>query len=102
LSCNAVAWQPIPPAGKIAQCRIVFPIRDFRLNRGAGNPARSHLSDGFLPVANSEEPAAAKIVFPAMRLRAAVGCQLAGVRLSARFGGLSRRIVAARKDSQVS
>jgi len=33
--------------------------------------------------------------------RSAFSCQLAGVRLSARLGGLSGRIVAARKDSQV-
>jgi hypothetical protein len=37
----------------------------------------------------------------AARKLSALSFQLAGVRLSARLGGLSGRIVAARKDSQV-
>jgi hypothetical protein len=48
-----------------------------------------------------ERPPAGRIACHAMRCAQAVGCQLAGVRLSARLGGLSGRIVAARKDSQV-
>jgi hypothetical protein len=41
-------------AANLAQCPKFSPISDFCLDGGAGNPARSRLSDGFLPVANSE------------------------------------------------
>jgi hypothetical protein len=89
-------------------------IRDFCPSRGAGNPARSRLSGGFLPVANCEEPPESRLQprLPAPQCAArklsavsfqlsAIGFQLTGVRLSDRLGGLSGRIVAARKDSQV-
>jgi hypothetical protein len=45
----------VPNAAKFS------PSRDFCLHSGAGNPARSRLSGGFLPVASSAEPAESRL-----------------------------------------
>jgi hypothetical protein len=67
---------------------------------------QSCLQAAFQAAGRAGKPACSQDWLPRNALRAsfqlsAIGFQLTGVRLSARLGGLSGRIVAARKDSQV-
>jgi hypothetical protein len=66
----------------------------LRATMGDENPQRP---DGIRP----QDAILPRNALRASSQRSAFSCQLAGVRLSARLGGLSGRIVAARKDSQV-